>query len=118
MELDLRKGWLVPSNGTSQGDSMNSHFWDIVRDIRSLIHKPDDALFILHTPIGAITIDRFVYRSEAGYVFLQGADENGRERTVGFSEQQLKTFPFEVRTKPGGKEGQIKFNPYVAESLS
>jgi hypothetical protein len=97
---------------------MDSHFWDIVRDIRSLIHKPDDALFILHTPIGAITIDRFVYRSEAGFVFLQGTDENGRERTAGFSEQLLKTFSFEVRTKPGGKDGQIRFNPYVAESLS
>ncbi len=68
---------------------MDSHFWDIIRDIRSLIHKPDDAQFILHTPIGTITVDRFVYRSEAGFVFLQGTDENGRERVAGFSEQQL-----------------------------
>ena len=47
--------------------------------------------------------------------FLQGTDENGRERVAGFSEQQLSTFPFEIRTKPGGKDGQIRFNPYVAE---
>ena len=97
---------------------MDSHFWDIIRDIRSLIHKPDDALFIVHTSIGAITVDRFVYRAEAGFVFLQGNDENGRERTVGFSEQQLSTFQFEIRTKPGGKDGQIRFNPYVAENVS
>ncbi len=97
---------------------MDSHFWDIVRDIRSLIHKPDDALFIVYTPIGAITVDRFVYRAEAGFVFLQGNDESGRERTAGFSEQQLSTFPFEIRTKPGGKDGQIRFNPYVAETVS
>ena len=97
---------------------MDSHFWDIIRDIRSLIHKPDDALFIIHTTIGAITVDRFVYRSEAGFVFLQGTDENGRERTVGFSEQQLSTFSFEMRTKPGGKDGAIRFNPYVAEIVS
>lgn len=103
---------------TNQGDPMNSHFWDIIRDIRSLIHKSDDALFILHTPIGTITIDSFVYRSEASFVFLQGTDQNGRERTAGFSEQQLSTFPFEVRTKPGCKDGQIRFNPSVAESLS
>lgn len=96
---------------------MASHFWDIIRDIRSLIHKPDDAQFILHTPIGAITVDRFVYRSEAGFVFLQGTDENGRERTAGFSEQQLSTFPFEIRPKPGGTDGQIRFNTYVAESV-
>jgi hypothetical protein len=40
---------------------MDSHFWDIIRDIRSLIQKPDDALFIVHPPIEAIAIDRFVY---------------------------------------------------------
>ena len=97
---------------------MDSHFWDVVRDIRSLIHKPDDALLIVHTPIGTITVDRFVYRSEISFVFLQGTDENGRERIAGFSEQQLSTFPFEIRTKPGGKDGQIRFNPYVSESVS
>jgi hypothetical protein len=97
---------------------MDSHFWDIIRDIRTLIHKPEDAVFILHTSIGAITVDRFVYRSEAGFVFLQGTDENGRQRVAGFSEQQLSTFPFEIRMKPAGKDGQIRFNPYVAESVS
>jgi len=97
---------------------MDSHFWDIVRDIRSLIHKPDDALVIVHTPIGVITVDRFVYRGEAHFVFFHGTDENGRERIAGFSEQQLSTFPFEIRTKSGGKDGQIRFSPYVAESLS
>jgi len=97
---------------------MDSHFWDIIRDIRSLIHKPDDALFIVYTPLGAITVDKFVYSAEARFVFLQGSDENGRERVAGFSEKQLSTFAFEIRTRPGGKEGQIRFNPYVAESLS
>jgi hypothetical protein len=95
---------------------MNSHFWD-VRDIRFLIQKPDDALYVLHTSIGAIAVARFVYRAEAGYVFLQGIDENGKERTVGFSEQQLSTFPFEIRSKSGDRNGQIKFNSTVAESL-
>jgi hypothetical protein len=57
---------------------MDSHFWDIVRDIRSLIQKPDDALFIVHPPIEAIATDRFVYRAEVCFVFFQGNDENGR----------------------------------------
>ena len=117
MEFATRKVWLVPSNGAHQGGPMDSHFWDIIRDIRSLIHKPDDALFILHTPIGAITIDRFVYRSEAGFVFLQGTDESGRERTAGFSEQQLSTFAFEIRTKSADSNGQIRFNQSLAEKL-
>lgn len=97
---------------------MESHFWDVYRDIRSLIQKPDDALYILHTSIGVITVRRFVYRGEAGYVFLQGIDENGRDRIVGFSELQLSTFPFEIRMKAADKNGQIRFNPNVAENLS
>lgn len=96
---------------------MDSRFWDVYRDVRSLIQKPDDALYILHTSIGAIRVHKFVYRSEASCVFLQGLDESGRELTVGFSEQQLSTFAFEIRTKSEGNSGQIRFNPNVAESL-
>ena len=97
---------------------MDSRFWDVYRDVRSLIQRPDDALYVLHTSIGSITVRKFVYRSEAGYVFLQGVDENGRERTAGFTEQQFSTFAFEIRTKSTGTNGQIRFNPNVAESLS
>ena len=97
---------------------MDSRFWDVYRDIRSVIQKPDDALYILHTSVGAITVRMFVFRPEAGYVFLQGTDENGQERTVGFTEQQFSTFAFEIRTKSAGNHGQIRFNPKVAESLS
>ena len=97
---------------------MESHFWEIYRDIRSVIQKADDALYILHTSIGAITVHRFVYRGEAGYVFLQGIDANGRNRIVGFSEQQLSTFAFEIRMKSTDKNGQIRFNQDLAENLS
>lgn len=96
---------------------MDSRFWDIIRDIRSLIQRPDDALYILHTSVGAITVHRFVYRSEAGYAFLQGVDENGRERTVGFTEQQFSTFALEIRMKSTDRNGQVKFSPNVAESV-
>ena len=63
-------------------------------------------------------MDRFVYRSQTGVIFLQGTDENGRERVAGFSEQRLSTFSFEIRRKPGGKNGQIRFNSNMSESLS
>ncbi|WP_263368718.1 hypothetical protein [Edaphobacter bradus] len=97
---------------------MDSHFWDIYRDVRSLVQKPDEAVYILYTSIGAITVRKFVYRDEAGYVFLQVIDESGRDRIVGFSEQQLSTFAFEVRTKPADKSGEIRFNHDLAENLS
>ncbi len=97
---------------------MDSHFWDVYRGIRALVQKPDDALYILHTSIGVITVHRFVYRGEEGFVIVQGTDESGKERIVGFSEQQLSTFPLEIRMKSADKDGQIRFNAYVAESLS
>lgn len=96
---------------------MESNFWDIYRDIRTLIQRPDEAVYILYTSIGAITVRRFVYRAEAGYVFLQGIDEKGKERTVGFSEQQLSTFSVEVRMKSAENNGQIRLNPVMAESI-
>ncbi len=65
-----------------------------------------------------VIMDRFVCRAEAGFVFLQGNDESGRQRTVGFPEQQLSPFPFEIQTKRGCKDGQIGFHPYVAASNS
>ena len=97
---------------------MDSNFWDIYRDIRSVIQKPDEAVYIFYTSIGTITVRRFVYRAEAGFVFLQGIDENGRDRIVGFSEQQLSTFAFEVRMKSADKSGQIRFSQNLAENLS
>ena len=81
---------------------MDPHFWDVYRAIRSLIQRPDGAVYILHTPIGAITVNSFVYR----------------DRMVGFSEQQVSTFPFEIRTSSAVKSGQLRFNPNVAENLS
>ena len=96
---------------------MGARFWDVYRDVRSVIQRPDDALYILHTSIGAITVHRFVYRAEAGVVFLQGTDEHGRERVAGFSEQQLATFAFEIRMRSADKNGQIRFNQNLGETL-
>jgi hypothetical protein len=96
---------------------MGARFWDVYREVRSVIQRPDDALYILHTSIGAITIHRFVYRGEAGVVFVQGTDENGRERVAGFSEQQLSTFAFEIRMKSTDKNGHIRFTSTLSESL-
>jgi hypothetical protein len=97
---------------------MDPHFWDVYRDTRSLIQRPDGVVYILHTSIGAITVNSFVYRAEAGYVLIQGMDESGKDRIVGFSEQQVSTFPFEIRTSSAAKSGPLRFNPNVAENLS
>jgi hypothetical protein len=38
-------------------------------------------------------------------------------RIAGFSEQQLATFPFEIRMKSAEKNGQVRFNQNLAENL-
>ena len=48
---------------------------------------------------------------------MQGIDENRTDRIVGFSEQQLSTFAFEVWMKSADKSGQIRFNENLAENL-
>lgn len=58
-----------------------------------------------------------MYRGEAGHVFLQGVDEQGRDRIAGFSEQQLSTFAFEIRMKAADKNGQIRFNQNLVKNL-
>jgi hypothetical protein len=69
------------------------------------------------THASGMYIGMFDLSSEAGYMFLQGVDENGRELTAGFTEQQFSTFALEIRMKSAGNNGQIRFNPNHAESL-
>jgi hypothetical protein len=52
---------------------MGARFWDVYRDVRSVIQKPDDAIYILHTSIGAITVHKFVYRGEAERTSMGGS---------------------------------------------
>lgn len=100
-----------------RGGAVDSHFWDIYRVIRSVVQKPDDALYFLHTSIGVIRVHRFVYRGEEGFVIVQGTDESGKERIVGFSEKQLSTFPLEIQPRSVDKNGTIRFNGNLTETL-
>src|SRR5271166_2679685 len=90
---------LPPRTGQPHGGTMESNCWDAHREIRSLIQRPEKALNLLHKPIGVITLRKFVYRGEAGFVFQHVTDENGKDRFVGFSGRQLSTLPFAMRRK-------------------
>jgi len=58
-------------------------------------------------------MDRFFFWTETGFVFLLRNDESVRQRTADSPEQQFSAFPFEIQTKRGDKDGQIRFHPYV-----
>jgi hypothetical protein len=97
---------------------MESHFKKVYREIRSTLREPNDTLYILHTTIGAITIARFHYHEDIGYVLLEGSDENGKPRFVGFSEAQLSTFAFELKPKSSTKPTSIGFLSNRTEDVS
>ena len=88
---------------------MESQFKKVYREIRSILQEPNGTVYIVHTSVGAITLDRFRYTGELGYVFLEGRDENGKPRFVGFSEAQIATFAFELQPKSGSKDIAIGF---------
>ena len=96
---------------------MESHFKKVYREIRSFLEKPNEILYIVHTTVGAITVARFRYEEELSYVFLEGNDENGKFRFVGFSEAQLATFAFELRPKSAGKNSTIGFHQSASDDV-
>lgn len=96
---------------------MESHFKKVYREIRSILTEPDKTHFILHTSVGAITIARLRYEEELGYIFFEGKDENGKWRFVGFSEAQISSFAFEIKSK-SAKEKTIGFRPDSTEEVS
>lgn len=74
---------------------MESRFKLMYRDIsRSVTEK--ESVYVLHSPLGALSIAKFHYREDTGYVFLEVQDEHKKPRLIGFSEEQLATMPFEV----------------------
>ena len=45
---------------------MESQFKKVYREIRSILQEPNGTVYIVHTSVGAITLDRFRYTGELG----------------------------------------------------
>ncbi len=79
-------------------DATQSRFRQIVRTVRSCLSDEKDCVYIMHTPIGIITVSRWNYFS-SGFVAVMGEDEHKKFRFVVFSDEQACSFPLEVKRK-------------------
>jgi hypothetical protein len=83
---------------------MATRFLHSYRLIKAAINNSDDATFILHTPVGSLTLDRITDNEESGYVFVNCRDDDGNKRFIGYVDQEICTFGLEVKMAKDTKE--------------
>jgi hypothetical protein len=82
---------------------------DMVKRLRASIVNEKDFRYLVHTPVGTITIDRWDY-SLPGFVMIEGKDEKKEDRFLVFTAEQISSFPLEVRhPKYTGEKGRVGF---------
>jgi hypothetical protein len=75
-----------------------SRYRKMMKTLRAILTNEENCLYLLHTPAGVINISRCEYQLE-GFVIVTGDDENSKPRFVVFSEEQMCSYPLEVRRK-------------------
>lgn len=96
---------------------MEPRFRQVYSQLRSLLKDPNEMLYVLHTNVGALIVTRIHWQNEVGYVFLEGVDEEKNPRFVGYSEEQLAMFAFEVKPKSAERSQSIGFTSGEGESV-
>ena len=81
-----------------------SRFREMVRTLRQVLVDEKECLYFLHTPVGLINVSRWSYHVP-GFVFVMGDDERGEFRFIGFTDEQICAFPFEVKRKSVLRKG-------------
>jgi hypothetical protein len=97
---------------------MESRFRKVYREARFFLGDPKNTQFVVHTSVGAITVRVFRYEEEFSYVFIAGTDEIGNERILGFSEEMMATFAFEVRPVTAQKDEPVGFAARQSDDVS
>jgi hypothetical protein len=73
----------------------------MVRELRANLIDEKECLYIMHTPLGAISVAKWDY-GIAGFVTVTGEDEQGKAKFVVFLDEEACSFPLEVRHKKSG----------------
>jgi hypothetical protein len=91
---------LYPEAFWDRGNHAVSRFADEIHDFKGRLSKPDQFEFILHSPLGELTIMRMSYYTGDGcYVAFDCSDQRGNYRYITFSEDLLSMMPMEIRRK-------------------
>jgi hypothetical protein len=92
----------------AEDSTMASRFMSVYEDLKARLKDGANRHFVLHTPIGAMRIDRIHDRKEIGYFYFDCRDDTGNQRFVCFSDEQMATFALEIRINKGAK-GKLGF---------
>jgi hypothetical protein len=90
-----------------------SGYGALIKTLRASLTDETDCLYYLHSPLGTINVSRFDYPMP-GVVAITGDDESKETRFVVFSEEEIRSFPLEVRRKSleDSKE-RVGFRPWL-----
>jgi hypothetical protein len=94
----------------SAEDQMTPTIIEVYRDIKRLATNPEGHVYLLHTPLGVLQINKFTERDITGYTLLSCTDDQEQLRLIAFSNEQIATFPIEIKNKAGGSKNLIGFN--------
>jgi len=93
-----------------------SRYKKMTTELRASLADETDCLYFVHTPIGIINVSSWNYLM-SGFVAVAGEDESKKTRLLVFSEEEMCSFPLEVkRKKLHGKKDILGFNPHVQEA--
>jgi hypothetical protein len=70
----------------------------MMKILRAILADEENCVYLLHTPAGALNVSRCDYQL-AGFVAVTGEDESKKPRFIIFSEEQICSYPLEVRRK-------------------
>jgi hypothetical protein len=82
------------------GMSKQSKFRTMTKRLRASLADETDCLYFIHTPVGTINVSHWGY-DISGFVSIRGEDESKKYRLLIFAEEEICSFPLEVRRKKG-----------------
>lgn len=92
-----------------QPEPQKSQYQIMIDSLRGGLNTTD-VLYIVHTPVGKIIINRFEY-FVPGFVAFSGTDEDKKLRYFVFSDEAICSFPLEVALKKKKSKLPLGFKP-------
>jgi len=83
----------------------------MTKQLRTSLADEMDCLYLVHAPVGTINVSHWGYHI-AGFVSIRGEDESKKYRFLIFAEEEIRSFPLEVRRKkPESSKEKLGFKP-------
>jgi hypothetical protein len=102
---------MIGMSDLSPSQASQSRYHVMVMRLRASLADETDCLYFVHTPVGTINVSGFNY-AIPGFVSIRGEDENQKYRFLVFSEEEICSFPLEIKRKKAvGSKETLGFRP-------